>query len=93
MTTLAAILLLGSMIFAQEPKLSVGKDDTIRSVLSKYAGKRVTVKLDCGEELSGVVRSVGDNVVHLEELGGKEFYDAVVDLDEIAAVIVRARGA
>ena len=80
-----------AMNAADEAKLSVGKSDTVRTVLSQQVGKKVTIKLDSGEELGGTVRSVGDKVVHLGELTGKEFYDAVVDLDEVAAVIVRVK--
>jgi hypothetical protein len=74
----------------QETKLTVGKDDTIRSVLSAQVGKRVTLKLD-SEELTGVVRSVGDHAVHLGDLTGREFFDAVVDLDEVSAVLIRVK--
>lgn len=31
-------------------------------------------------------------VVHLGELSGKEYLDAVIDHEEVAAVIVRVRG-
>lgn len=65
--------------------------ETIRTVLSQRLAKPVTVRLDSGEELTGLVRSVGDRVVQLEKLAGREFYDAYVDLEEVAAVIVRAR--
>ena len=86
------ILLLVSFAFAQEPaKLTVAKDDTIRAVLVKHEGHRVTVKLASGEELTGIVRSVGTEVLHLGELTGREFFDAVIDHDEIAAVVVRVR--
>ena len=49
------------------------------------------LELDSGEEPGGTVRTVGDHVVHVEKVTGKEFYDAVVDLDEVAAVILRVR--
>jgi hypothetical protein len=74
----------------QEAKLTVGKDDTVRSVLAAHVGKRVTLKLDA-DELTGIVRSVGDHTVHLGELTGKEFFDAVVDLDEVSAVLIRVK--
>jgi len=34
---------------------------------------------------------VGDKVVHLTSLTGREFFDAVVSLDQIAAVVIRVR--
>lgn len=86
-------LLFVSVAIAQEPaKMAVAKNDTIRTVLEKHSGQRVTVKLDSGEELTGIVRSVGDKLVHLGELSGKEYFDAVIDHEEVAAVIVRVRG-
>lgn len=88
---LVLALMIGTAIIAQDTKFSVSKDDTIRSVLSKQAGSKVILRLDSGEEMSGTVKLVGDKVVHLSELTGKEYYDAVIDLEEVAAVIVRAR--
>ena len=43
------------------------------------------------DELTGVVRLVTPQVVHLSELTGKEFYDAVIDTKSVRAVIVRAK--
>ena len=37
------------------------------------------------------MRTVGEHVVHVEKISGKEFFDAIVDLDEVAAVILRVR--
>lgn len=93
LTFVIGLILLAPVLAAEEPALQVSQVDTVRAVLAKHTGERVTVKLDSGEELSGKVQSVGDHVAHLSELSGKEFYDAVIDLDEIAAVIIRVRGA
>ncbi|MBI4000751.1 MAG: hypothetical protein HY348_03095 [Nitrospira defluvii] len=49
------------------------------------------MKLRSGQDLDGKVLKVGSNGVHLAELTGLEFYDAVIRLDAIEAVIVRAR--
>ena len=43
------------------------------------------------QKLGGRVAAVGARAVHLSELAGREFFDAVVLLDEIAAVEARAR--
>jgi hypothetical protein len=37
------------------------------------------------------VVAVGEHVVHLSELAGKEFFDAVIRLDQVSAVLVRVR--
>lgn len=66
-------------------------NDTVRTVLERQVGKRVSVVLTTGPELGGVVTSVGDKVVHLSELTGREFFDAVVNLDQVGAVVIRTR--
>ena len=88
-----ALFLIIPAFAAEEMSLKVEKADTIRSFLEQHVSERVTVKISSGEDITGKVESVGDHVVHLSQLSGKEFYDAVVNLDEIAAVIVRARSA
>lgn len=76
---------------AHAAPLAVAKSDTVAAVLAARQGQRVTVKLGSGEELSGKVVTVGDNVLQLGELAGKEFFDAVVPLGGIEAVIIRVR--
>jgi hypothetical protein len=75
-----------------QDKLEVRKADTVKSLLERQVGKRVGLVLTTGPELTGIVADVGDQVVHLSQLGGREFFDAVVSLDRISAVVVRARG-
>jgi hypothetical protein len=77
---------------AQEAKLEVRDTDTLKSVLERQAGKRVTLALATSPELTGVVAKVGGSVVHLSEIQGREFFDAVIALDRISAVLVRVRG-
>jgi len=83
----SGILFMSNVI--AEP-LSVGGDDSIQSVLSAHQGKRVTVKLESGE-LTGKVGEVNGKIVHLVELSGKDFFDAVVSIKEIEAIVIRVR--
>lgn len=77
---------------AQDAKLQVQSGDTVKSVLQGQMGKRVSLVLVTGPgEMAGVVAMVGDRVVHLTGLTGREFFDAVVSLDQIAAVVIRVR--
>jgi hypothetical protein len=76
---------------AQDAKLEVRSGDIVKTVLDRQVGKRVGLVLTTGSELSGVVTVVGDHVVHLSELTGREFFDAVVSLDRISAVVIRVR--
>jgi small nuclear ribonucleoprotein (snRNP)-like protein len=75
------------------PKLEVQQQDTIESILRRHVGKRVTVRLEGGEELTGIVRTVGAKVVHLSDLANRDFYDAVIELEDLSAVVIRVRGA
>ena len=46
--------------------------------LQTFVGKKVTVTLDSGKTLVGIVKAVGDHLLHLEKLQGKEYFDALV---------------
>jgi len=76
---------------AQDTKLEVRDADTVKSVLERHVGKRVSLVVAAGPELTGTVVKVAGNVVHLGELQGRELFDAVVGLDRISAVVVRTR--
>jgi hypothetical protein len=93
--TTAAVLALGLMVpcgtYAEEA-LSVARGDSVRDVLTRQVGKIITVRLRAGEEISGKVQTVGEHVVHLAQLAGRDFYDAAIRVDAIDAVLVRARG-
>jgi len=73
-------------------KLQVQSGDTMKTVLQGQMGQRVSVVLTTGPgEIAGVVTMVGDKVVHLSSLTGREYFDAVIALDQIAAVVIRVR--
>jgi hypothetical protein len=79
------------VLYAQQEKLEVNDADTVKAVLERHVGKRVAVVLSTGLEMNGVVTKVTRDVLHLSELAGREFYDAVVPLDRINAVVIRVR--
>jgi len=76
---------------AAEPKVSLNESSTVKDVLSQHVGKRVAVKTDAGETLDGTVVKVTGQVVYLEKLAGKEFFDAVVRIDRINSVTFRVK--
>jgi len=90
--SLAAACLVSTSARAQDVKLEVQDGDRIEDVLKRYVGKRVALVMQSGPELTGVVVKVGQHVVHLGELQGREFFDAAVGLDRVQAVVVRSRG-
>jgi len=71
--------------------LAVGADATVEKLLVAQMGKRVTLKLGPGDELTGTVKLVTPKVVHLGEIAGREFFDAVVDTTRVVAVLVRTK--
>src|SRR5438046_961432 len=88
---LATCVAAPSLAVAQDARLELKDGDSLRTVLERHVGKRVSLVMGSGPELTGVVVKVGANVVHLGELQGREFFDAAVSLDRISAVVVRAR--
>lgn len=74
---------------AQAQGLSVAANDSIQTVLAARKGKAVTLRLSGGQELSGTVREATGKLVVLGALSGREFFDAVVALEKIEAVLVR----
>ena len=59
--------------------------------LAALKGQTVTVTMTAGQPLSGTVKEVKNGLLHLEKLAGKEFYDALVVIGDIAVVEIRAR--
>jgi len=64
---------------------------TVKDVLMENIGKRVIVRMDTGDNLEGTVNKVGDSLVHISKISGRDFYDAVVRMDKISAVIFKVR--
>ena len=73
-------------------KLAFDPADTVASILKKQTGQKVELHTNSGEKFGGKVEAVGEKSVHLSGLNGQEFYDAVVMIEEISAVIVRTGG-
>jgi hypothetical protein len=76
---------------AQETKITLNDASTIKDVLLQYVGKRATVRTDAGETLDGTVARVTGQLVYIEKLAGKEYFDAVVRIDRISSVTLRVR--
>ena len=59
--------------------------------LKSYMGKNVFIHLKSGETFQGYVKAVGNGLVHLEKLTGKDFYDALIRFEEICAMEAKFR--
>ena len=63
----------------------------IPDVLRARVGKPVTLILRSGKEYGGTVGVARGQAVVLKSLSGKEFYDALVRLDDGSAIEIRNR--
>ena len=54
--------------------------------LKSLVGKKVSLTTISGKTFSGVIKEVGNHLIHLEKLEGKEFYDALILIVNISAV-------
>jgi small nuclear ribonucleoprotein (snRNP)-like protein len=92
-TCLISLFCLGFPIglSAQEAKFELTPSYGIKEVLTGYVGKRVALRVEGGEEIEGIVTKVGDHLVHVSQLTKRDFYDAVIRLDRVSAVIFRVR--
>ena len=88
--SLLAVTLLCSGAFAQT-KLELQPNDTMHAVLERQVGQVVDLRMKSGEKIGGKVEKVGENLVLLTQLTGAEFFDGVVDIDNVAAVALRAK--
>ena len=80
-----------SSLLAQE-KAALQSNATVLSVLQGSVGKTVELHLRSGEKMGGKVAQVTDNIVHLSNLTGAEYFDAFVDVKDVTAVIIRTSG-
>jgi len=92
------LLLLGTVAQGQEPSgaaapllvASQSVHDNLERI--QAAKKGVEVVLKSGKSYRGTIAALGDHAVVLTEIQGREFYDALVVLDDVVALEVRARG-
>lgn len=84
-----------TMLVAKSPTPVEGvRFDTgvsMKENLKSLTGKDVHVHLRSGKSLQGYVKAVGDGLVHLEKLAGREFFDALVRIEDISSVEVKFR--
>jgi len=64
---------------------------SLQDNLKSLVGKKVYLTLDSGKTFAGLVKEVGNNFVHLEKLDGKDFFDALVRIEDISAVDAKFR--
>jgi hypothetical protein len=59
--------------------------------LKTLTGKRIYVTLDSGHAFCGTLKTVGTHLIHLEKLDQKDFFDALIRIEDISAVDAKFR--
>jgi hypothetical protein len=89
---LAVLLALPLPVQAQKFKGFDAADDLLDALAKlKNSKQRVEISLRSGKTYSGFVGDVAVNFVIVTELASKEFYDALVRIEDISAVEARVR--
>ena len=103
MAALAVMVCLGISLFfqadaqAQQKKITAlegVKFDNAASLadnIKTFAGRDVFVHLRSGKAIQGYVKSVGNGLLHLEKLAGRDFYDALIRIEDISAIEAKFR--
>ncbi len=89
---LCCMLMAPAAVLSAEPKYEMKSEAVIKDILNENLNKRVTVRLETGENLEGFVTKVGEHLVHLSKITGRDFFDATVRIEKISSVVFRVRG-
>lgn len=88
---LMALLAITNTAYCDEAKLTVKATDTTKTVLEKQLNKSITVSLANGKEYTGKLISVGDQMIHIDNLRGMEYFDAIITLEDVQSVVIRTK--
>ncbi len=59
--------------------------------LKALTGKNVEISMSSGQKIQGTIKVVGEQLLHIEKIQGKEFNDALIKIDNIVAVETKFR--
>ena len=71
--------------------ISYNVDLSLTDNLKSLTGKKIYVTLDSGKTFTGFVKKVGNHLMHLEKLDGKDYFDALIRIENISAIDTRFR--
>jgi hypothetical protein len=71
-----------------EYNLEIPFEDNLRM----FKGKRVNLTLSSGQVVAGLLKDVKGNLVHLEKIAQRDFYDALIKVETICAMDAQFRG-
>ena len=66
--------------------MSYNVNASLTDNLISLVGKKVSVTVVSGKTLSGYVKEVGIHLIHLEKLDGKDYFDALIRIENISAI-------
>ena len=87
----AAIGCVALAMAAQADETATFPAGGVAEALKARVGKAVTLHLAAGTQIGGTVAEVRDHAVVLKGVTGRELSDALVVLDQVSVVEVRAR--
>ncbi len=82
---------LGLSTVLAQTKIDLQTNDTVQTILEKQIGQTVELRMKSGEKIGGKLEKINEKLAHLSSLTGAEYFDGVVVMDNIAAVVVRAK--
>jgi hypothetical protein len=99
---ISALFLLTTLPFINTPAFSETKITAVEGIsydiekpladnLQSLIGKKITVTLRTGASMTGMVKDANNILLHLEKLEGKEYFDALIVVDDISAIETRYR--
>jgi hypothetical protein len=88
--TLIAVVEAEAKVVAVEG-MSYNVNSSMADNLKSLTGKNVYVTLNSGKTFIGFVKEVGNHLMHLEKLQGKDYFDALIRIEEISAIDARFR--
>jgi hypothetical protein len=59
--------------------------------IKAFVGKDLFVHLRSGKTVQGYIKSVGNGLLHMEKLAGRDFYDALIRIEDISAIEAKFR--
>ena len=71
--------------------ISYSVNSSLSDNLKSLIGKKVYVTLNSGKTFTGFVKEVGNHLMHLEKLEGKDYFDALLRIEDISAIDTKFR--
>ncbi len=64
---------------------------SLRDTLESFIGKNIYIQLRSGTTYRGFLKAVGKKFIHLEKIANKDYFDALIRIDDISAIEVQFR--